>query len=324
MTKDKEFHSVLKPFLDGFVEEKTRQGYDYRAAVENLRMFDAYWEKTQGSSLALTRDAIEPWCLRKPTEGPGFQHARVSPLRQFTLYMSGLGHACWIPDMKIKVPRPMIHVLSMDELMELLRVVDEIEFNPKSKRARTLGKAHPVIFRLLLGTGIRVGEAVALHIDDVDLDLGVIHVLQAKGRKDRLVYMAPDMTKLLSDYILWLRDKFGPDEIWLFPGKKAGTHMSRDAVSGHFERCWNETKYATLCSKKPTIHGLRHLYTCLRINGWTTAGLDFDVMRAYLARQLGHETSDQVYMYFHQVQQNLSVIRNMDRSGAAAITEPEG
>jgi integrase len=35
---------------------------------------------------------------------------------------------------------------------------------------------HRVLFALLAGTGIRIGEAGGLHIDDLDLDNCVVHV----------------------------------------------------------------------------------------------------------------------------------------------------
>jgi integrase/recombinase XerD len=36
-----------------------------------------------------------------------------------------------------------------------------------------------VLFALLAGTGMRIGEAAGLHIDDLDLDNCVIHVRRA-------------------------------------------------------------------------------------------------------------------------------------------------
>jgi hypothetical protein len=39
-----------------------------------------------------------------------------------------------------------------------------------------------VLFTLLAGTGLRIGEAIALHVDDVDLDHGVIHVRRSVWR----------------------------------------------------------------------------------------------------------------------------------------------
>jgi site-specific recombinase XerD len=62
--------------------------------------------------------------------------------------------------------------------------------------------AHPLdraLFLVMLRCGLRVSEVAQLKIDHIDWEQQALHIEQGKGRKDRRVYMSPDMvTKLVN------------------------------------------------------------------------------------------------------------------------------
>jgi site-specific recombinase XerC len=70
-----------------------------------------------------------------------------------------------------KRPKYLPTVLSQEEIERLL------------KAARSL--KHRALLMAMYGAGLRVSEACRLTIDDIDSSRMVIHVRQAKGKKDR-------------------------------------------------------------------------------------------------------------------------------------------
>lgn len=62
--------------------------------------------------------------------------------------------------------------------------------NGCSKRAPT-GKRNTAMLTMMVRTGMRVGEVLALTVRDVDLELGVVHVQHGKGDKARRLGMDP-------------------------------------------------------------------------------------------------------------------------------------
>jgi integrase/recombinase XerC len=76
-----------------------------------------------------------------------------------------------------RVPRPLPHTLTVDEIFNLLERIDADD--PASARDRA-------ILELLYAGGLRVSELVALDQDDVDLAGMVVRVL-GKGGKERMV-----------------------------------------------------------------------------------------------------------------------------------------
>lgn len=65
---------------------------------------------------------------------------------------------------------------------------------------RLPGLSYSCLFGLLSVSGLRVGEALALTRDDVDLAHGVLTVRAAKFGKSRLVPLHPSTQRVLKDY----------------------------------------------------------------------------------------------------------------------------
>ena len=77
-------------------------------------------------------------------------------------------------------------VLSQEEIQKMFSVCDN--------------KKHKVILALLYSCGLRVSELINLKWEHIDRSRMVINVIQAKGKKDRQVMLAPQLIPLLEDY----------------------------------------------------------------------------------------------------------------------------
>lgn len=76
-----------------------------------------------------------------------------------------------------RVPRRLPRDLSVDEVFALLDRIESVD---------SAGLRDRAILELLYATGVRVGELVALTLDDVDLASGIVRVI-GKGNKERMV-----------------------------------------------------------------------------------------------------------------------------------------
>lgn len=59
---------------------------------------------------------------------------------------------------------------------------------------------HKAIISLAFSTGMRVSEIINLKISDIDSTRMIINIIQAKGRKDRIVPLSPKILELLRSY----------------------------------------------------------------------------------------------------------------------------
>ena len=139
-------------------------------------------------------------------------------------------------------PKHLPSILTQEEVLRLLNSIANIK--------------HRAVLTTCYAAGLRVSEAVALKVEDIDSARMLIHVHEGKRSKDRMV---PLSTKLLELYRKYYRAVRPMD--WLFPGRY-GKHLSKRVVETVCLRVSRATGIKT------TVHGLRHAFaTHLLENG---------------------------------------------------------
>lgn len=131
---------------------------------------------------------------------------------------------------------------------------------------------HQVMLTFIYATGLRLGETIALKIEDIDGNRKQVRVNKGKGNKDRLVLLSDRLLALLRQYY-----KIERPEIFLFNSKIKGKPLSERAV----QLAMFEAKKAAGINKKGSIHTLRNCYATHHLEGGT------DLL--FLQTQLGHK-----------------------------------
>lgn len=319
--RDSSFHSSIAGYLQRFIDYKRALGYKYEAEAYTLQRFDIYWQNRCGEETTITKTSLDGWVEKQPTECTSSRSVRISVVRQFTLFMNGLGKEAYVPMEKYKKDHPVIYILSAEEIEALFCAIDEYEPRRYPTFSIRMRAEYKVLFRLILTTGLRKSEAAGIRFDDVDWDKGVITIYGAKGYKDRLIYMSSDMAVLLRDYRDYLLGSLKRRTEWLFPSFDIDQHVSASALGAKFKRYWRMTRYSKTCEKDPTIHSLRHTYVVFRINLWIARGVDMNLMLPYLSRQLGHKSPDETFYYYHQVKDSFRIIQEKDTLSSNVIPE---
>ena len=159
----------------------------------------------------------------------------------------------------LKRPLKLPIVLSPEEVVRFLACVASTK--------------HRAILTTIYASGLRVSEAVALRLADIDSSRMVLRVDQGKGRKDRYVMLSPRLLEVLRDY--WRIERPKP---WLFPGDGLGSHITKNAV----EQACQKARRACGIDKPVTPHSLRHAFATHLLESGT------DVRRIQLL--LGHRS----------------------------------
>lgn len=145
---------------------------------------------------------------------------------------------------------------------------------------------HRLLLAVMYGCGLRIGELVSLRIKDVDLDRQMVHIVQAKGRKDRYVPIGAMLTRGIRTYL----EAECPKD-WVFNGKNDKLPMSTRGTT------WVVNEAVKRCGirKDVSCHTLRHSYATHLLE----MGLDIMTIKELL----GHERIETTLVYLH-VQQN--------------------
>lgn len=159
----------------------------------------------------------------------------------------------------IKLPRrhsPLPSVLSLEEVHALLRAL-------RHRRYQTLAM-------VMYGAGLRISEAIALEVRDIDGARGVLQVRHGKGDKAREAKLSPTLYEWLRQY--WARER--PPLPYLFASPKTGKLPRPATVRKALARAAKEA----WVKKRVTPHVLRHSFATHLLD----EGTDVHVVRALL------------------------------------------
>ena len=321
MAVNNKYSSVLGVQISAFLEEKRVVcGYDYTGAESILKRLDAYWAEHHYQETYLTMENLASWIVFQGKEGAAGLKNRLCVVREFSKYLCGLGILSYIPPITVSYVAPERRVLLQEEIVELFYQIDNRKVTMAASFADRMNKEYLILLRMIYLCGLRMNEACSMPLNQVDLDAGTLTILDGKGHKDRLVYMAEDLTELCRIYVEYLMCELGGLPQWLFPGKDPKKPINRKTVDVIFNDCWNKTSFATTV-RKPVVHDLRHTMVSKRISLWVSEGLDFEVMRPYLSQYLGHKSFSETLYYYHMTDASRKNIQNLDKTGPRVIPE---
>ena len=158
-------------------------------------------------------------------------------------------------------------VLSLNEVEKLINSIINLK--------------HKTIIMMIYSCGLRRGELQSMKINDIDSDRMIIHIKQAKGKKDRIVPLSSTMLKQLRTYAR----AYKPNEL-LFTGKSGGKY-SGTSLQAILRKALQKAQII----KPVTLHTLRHSYA--------THLLESGVNLRYIQDVLGHSSPKTTQIYTH-------------------------
>ena len=135
---------------------------------------------------------------------------------------------------------------------------------------------------------------------DVDLENGVLKLVNTKGDKRRLVPMSEKMTDILNKYSLAM-GLVGKSEAWLFPGNDKSNHISDRSIKHRFERILKDNCIELKNRKKhergPCLHCMRHVFAFKSFKQTETLGMSLTDSVPFLSIYLGHDSLNETEKY---------------------------
>lgn len=206
----------------------------------------------------------------------------------------------------VKIKRPKVakkEVIRMDnqETKQFIETVKYGEGLSEKEQAYfdKYGYRDYTLLSLMLGTGIRVSEAVGLDISDVDMKNKRIRVIR-KGGKEEIVYFSDDVAEIMQDYITRYRNR-----IEAVPGSENALFLS-------IQRKRISTRGIEYMVKKYVGHTelIKHI-TPHKLRSTFGTKLYEETGDLYLvATVLGHESVDTSRIYVTQSDKRKSNNRN--------------
>lgn len=273
--------------LQIYIAFKRSLGMRFRSEAEALRAFG----RAMGD-----RDIadVTPAAVRAFLDGRGsitaFWRQKWIILRSFYRFALSRGFAATspLPVTPPRFPPPLTpYIYSVEELTRLLAATDILTEPRCPLRPLTVR----TLLLLLYSTGMRIGEALALRVHDVDVNQGLVTIHDTKFFKTRLVPTGPRLTAALTVYTARRRQLPLPaGDASAFFATRTGQPVCYDDANRLFGRVRRRAgiRRESGARYQPRLHDLRHTAAVHRLIAWYQAGADVHGLLPHLATYLGH------------------------------------
>jgi len=285
---------MLMDAVDAYLEIKRAAGFELEVPEYLLRSYARFAAQKEQDHVN-TQTAIE-WASQAPSKNQRFH--RLATVIRFATHVQVEDQRHEVPPRGIYGPRRVRRppfIFSTEEVDRLLRA---------ASRLGPTGSLRPytysTLFALLVTTGLRISEALALVFDDVRTD-GLI-IRKTKFKKSRIVPLHETARAGLEKY-LDLRRRVATFDVHLFISLRERV-LDHSAVTWTFRRILKDIGLNPPPSgRRPRIHDLRHTFACRALESCPEGRENVDRHLRALSTYMGHVKISDTYWYLESTPQ---------------------
>lgn len=287
-----QFQSFLKDYFKSYIKVQESLGLSsYENKAYSLRVFDNYFYQKYPIPVQLSEDVVNDM-LTYLVEKEGRNRYRYTALfSKFSKYLVKIGVSCYVPLIpKDNKSNFVPYIYSHEEISRIFKAVDSMRVRQHSKKCVLM--CMPALLRVLYSTAIRLGEALSLKNEDVDLCKQIIILHNTKNGHERIAPINDSLKVILETYISY-RNKLSVKNISLdaspFFVNLLGEPILQSAVHHRFI---DILRLANIPYKGhhmgPRIHDLRHTACVHTMIKMVNDGKDIYCTLPYIAAYMGH------------------------------------
>ena len=281
--------NTLRKAVREYLELRRSLGFKLWEAGKGLTDFVTFLERHKASYI--TRDLALSWAQQPVNAHPAHWARRLSFVRGFAHYRSATDPRTQIPPQGLlpfqpKRARPYLY--SDDEIRNLLLAA--LRMPCRWERGKLRPRVYHCLFGLLNVSGLRLGEARNLELQDVDLKAAVLTIRGAKFGKTRLVPLDASTCAVLADYIARRRRHWAGRAVssYLFVSSMGNRLDSGDIHRTFYALSRQIGLRGPTASHGPRLHDMRHRFATNTLVQWYRSGQDPERRLPLLSAYLGH------------------------------------
>ena len=281
--------NTLRQAVDEYLSMRRSLGFKLREAGKALLDFVAFME--QQHAPCITKAMALAWAQQPTSAQPAHWAQRLSFVRGFARYRIATDPRTQIPSpglLPFQPKRARPYLYSDDEIQSLLRAA--LEMPHRYQSGALLPWVYYCLFGLLSVTGLRLGEACNLELQDVDLEAAVLTVRGAKFGKTRLVPLHASTCQVLGDY-MGRRQRH-------WAGRAVSSYLFVSSWGNRLDGGQIHRAFYVLSrqiglrgasdSHGPRLHDLRHRFATSTLVNWYRSDQDPERLLPLLSAYLGH------------------------------------
>ena len=268
-----------------------RRGLGFKLQDAGKGLFDFVTFMEQQHATTVTQALALTWAQQPLNVQPAHWAQRLSFVRGFARHRSATDPCTQIPPhglLPFQPKRARPYLYSGDEIRRLLQAALNMPYHYERNALRPW--AFHCLFGLLSVSGLRLGEARNIELQDVDLKAAVLTIRGAKYGKSRLVPLHASTCKVLADYISRRQRHWAkrPVSSYLFVSNE-GNRLDGGEIHRTFYALSRQIGLrGEADSHGPRIHDMRHVFATNTLVHWYQTDQDPERLLPILSAYLGH------------------------------------
>jgi integrase/recombinase XerD len=290
--------NTLRQAVRDYLKMRRSLGFKLQEAGKLLVKFVTFMEQHHASYI--TPRLALAWAQQPATVQPAEWARRLSVVRTFARYRSATDPRTQIPPEGLLPYRPKRarpYLYSDEEIRRLLRAA--LRMPHRYQRGRLRPWTYYCLFGLLKVSGLRLGEARNLQLEDVDLKAAVLTIRGAKFGKTRLVPLHTSTCAVLKDYIARRQRHWAGRAVssYLFVSNR-GNRLDAGEIHRTFYALSRQIGLRGPSDRRgPRLHDMRHGFAGSTLLQWYRSGQDPERRLPLLSTYLGHVHVSDTFWY---------------------------
>lgn len=281
--------NTLRQALQEYLSLRRGLGFKLREAGKGLHDFVTFMEQRRADYV--THELALAWAQQPSNVQPACWAQRLSFVRGFARHRSATDPRTQIPPpglLPFQPKRARPYLYSDDEIRRLLGAA--LKMPCRYERGALRPWIYHGLFGLLSVSGLRLGEARNLQLQDVDLEAAVLTIRGTKFGKSRLVPLHDSTCNVLADYIArrnrhWEARAVSP---YLFVSS-SGHRLDGGDIHRTFYALSRQIGLRGVSdSHGPRLHDMRHAFATNTLVRWYQSDQDPQCRLPILSAYLGH------------------------------------
>jgi integrase len=286
------FQSVLAAEITDFLSHQRALGKRFLNEERALRLFDRYLvDEKIDAVAAITPAVIDAFLASRPRSRPRSYNLLLSTVRRLFKWLVRQERVPQTPVQSRPRHATAVQVTFLFDLAQAQQLVKAAAQLPDNNHGRNRGQIYSLIFALMYGLGLRVGEVARLCIHDVDLERNLLVIRETKFLKSRLVPFGPKLGTRLREYLQQKRQGEALDSgrpLFTFDPDRTRP-INPSTITQTVHALWPRLGLKVPAgSARPRLHCLRHSFAVGTLLRWYRSGINPQTRLWDLSTFMGH------------------------------------
>jgi len=286
-TKEYVYEGALAFVIQQYVAEKRGQGIQFNQGAQRLKHFDTFSKSFDLKENELPKSLVLAYVAASDANKSRGLLVRVRLLNGLASFMIRCGYFAEIqPSEKLchSTSPYEPYIFSDGEIRRLFEACDGYSSNYHNKYQHLV---IPMMFKIFICCGLRSSEAANLNVDDVDLDKGVLRIMDTKFEKNRYVPMSVSLWEDCKKYSQAMHKTSAGKSPYL--PNRFREHYSKGAIYEIFRVLMLKADISHSGAwGGPRLHDLRHTFSVHSLRHSVLNNENLTVILPYLSSYLGH------------------------------------